>query len=318
VKKILLFTPKVSASNVGDAIIYKSCVEEIDDLYPQAFKVDISTHMPVGGRWLKRFNDVDKRFVLGSNILGFSFPKAAGNWSINPLSIPHLKNSILMGVGWRSYKKSFSSYERFIYKNILENKYVHSVRDSFTQERLKQLGIDSINTGCPTMWKLDEDHCAKIPTNKSENVIATITDYDRVPERDLQMFNTLIKNYKQVYVWVQGYFDYDYLKELNLLPKVKIINPTLEAYEETLSNLDCDYVGTRLHAGIKALQYKKRSLIISIDNRAIEKGKDFNLPVLSGENMSELESKVNSKFPTNIRIPIDNIQKWKNQFIEKG
>ena len=53
-----------------------------------------------------------------------------------------------------------------------------------------------------------------------------------------------------------------------------------------------DYVGTRLHAGIRALQHKKRTIIIGIDNRAIEKAKDFNLTVIDRKNIKNNGSSI--------------------------
>ena len=49
------------------------------------------------------------------------------------------------------------------------------------------------------------------------------------------------------------------------------MSPTLEAFDNLLeSEIDLDYIGTRLHAGIRAIQKKRRSIIIGVDNRALE------------------------------------------------
>ena len=48
-----------------------------------------------------------------------------------------------------------------------------------------------------------------------------------------------------------------------------------------MANTEFDYVGTRLHAGILALNYRKRTLIIAVDNRAAEMKTDINLPVIA-------------------------------------
>lgn len=94
-----------------------------------------------------------------------------------------------------------------------------------------------------------------------------------------------------------------------------ILPARLRAYENLLTSDDMDFVGTRLHAGIKALQNKKRSIIIGVDNRAIEKQKDFNLTVISRDKLKEqLADKVNSNFSTEINIPTENIREWKTQF----
>ena len=64
------------------------------------------------------------------------------------------------------------------------------------------------------------------------------------------------------------------------------------------------------------LQHKKRTIIIGIDNRAKEKKKDFNLPVIDREDMRDLAGTINSPLVTDIHIPLENINKWKGQFKE--
>ena len=67
---------------------------------------------------------------------------------------------------------------------------------------------------------------------------------------------------------------------LDLPFNVIIIPRDLEAYERRLIQGNVDYVGTRLHAGIFALNHKVRSIIVAVDNRAIEIAKDTNLPIV--------------------------------------
>lgn len=65
--------------------------------------------------------------------------------------------------------------------------------------------------------------------------------------------------------------------------KVEIIAATLKAYNEVLENEESlHYIGSRLHGGIRALQYKRRSIIIAIESRARSSRNDFNLPVIDG------------------------------------
>ena len=45
-------------------------------------------------------------------------------------------------------------------------------------------------------------------------------------------------------------------------------------------------------------------------------GCDFGLPILKDTNLNELESIINSKYELNLRIPYDNINKWKSQFLK--
>lgn len=142
---------------------------------------------------------------------------------------------------------------------MLHKDFVHSVRDSFTEQRLKSIGVENIyNTSCPTMWGLNEEHCKKIPTERSESVITTITDYDRNPKKDMFLLDALSKNYKNVYLWFQGKYDKQYFNTLFVSKNIRIID-TLEQFHELLTNENVEYIGTRLHAGIEALNYGRRS-----------------------------------------------------------
>lgn len=82
-------------------------------------------------------------------------------------------------------------------------------------------------------------------------------------------------------------------------------------HDENLEGI-VDYVGTRLHGGIRALQKNVRTLIIGVDNRAIEKKKDFNLPVVEREMIvDQLEIEINRPYDLNINLPESNIEKFK-------
>ena len=99
---------------------------------------------------------------------------------------------------------------------------------------------------------------------------------------------------------------------------MRIIEPDLHAYTAALQSGKIDYVGTRLHAGIHALNQKVRTIILAVDNRATEMGKDFNLPVIQRTQVEEkLQIMIQSTWRTKISIPKENIQKWKMQFKEK-
>ena len=72
---------------------------------------------------------------------------------------------------------------------------------------------------------------------------------------------------------------YEYLMQLvqNIKINLEIISPNLRSFDFILENEDIDYVGTRLHAGIRAVQKSVRTFIVTIDNRAKEISKDIYL-----------------------------------------
>ena len=132
-----------------------------------------------------------------------------------------------------------------------------------------------------------------------------------------KLLDTYCKEYEQAYYFAQGTGDIQYLKDLGYAHKVTLLSPQLPCYNEILSQGNIDYIGTRLHAGIRALQNSVRSFIIGIDNRAIEMANDFCLPVLNQHNLSELTTLINKDYSLDLTIPFENINQWRAQFTSK-
>lgn len=317
-KKIVLFDTAEASDNLGDQIIMDYCEKHVNHILEgkPSFIYKIPTHLD-GGKNARRLNRQSKvSFVCGTNILKTSilFNKL---WKISLLDAIFYMNICLMGVGWGNYTNFKSDpYTKFVYRRLFKNNMLHAVRDEFTKKELAYLGISNvIYTACPTMWNLTNEHCKKIPTEKSDVVITTLTAYKPDVVRDSIMLKILTKLYRKVFFWSQQIEDIDYLMNLNFdKSKLIIIPSTLKEYDDVLSNVDIDFVGTRLHAGIRALNHKRRTLIISIDNRAKEIHRSTNLFILEREKINCLEEVIKKSLPTNINIPYDNIIKWKNQF----
>ena len=169
------------------------------------------------------------------------------------------------------------------------------------------------------MWRLNRSFCESIPVSKAPDVVTTVTDYRREIERDNLMLQILGRNYRKVYLWLQGNQDQEYIKQLNLPGNCIALTRNLKSFEEKLQSGFVDYVGTRLHAGIYALNHRVRSIIIAVDNRAIEIAKDTNLPMVMGDKLHmELEAMLSSDFRTDITLNIDNIHLFLEQFRKKG
>jgi hypothetical protein len=313
-KNIVLYNPALSSLNMGDHIIFDGAKKELDSLAKDAFIVEVSTHLPVS-RYLRHTKDFDYKFVCGSNLLRGKMNRLFRQWDINIFNSKYVGPCVLVGTGWWQYGDEPNSYTKRLYKKVLSSNLYHSVRDSYTEKQMRKMGFQNVlNTGCPTMWSLTKEHCLDIPKIKSEDVVCTITDYNKDFENDKKMLEILCNNYKNVYLWIQGTKDYEYFTELKFKSdKIKLVAPNLESYDRILEK-DVDYVGTRLHAGVRALQKKKRSIIIAIDNRAIEKQKDFNLKCISRSEIEKLSELISSNFATEINIPIEKIKKWKSQF----
>lgn len=312
--RITIFDTSVCTENVGDEIIMDSVKRELRSMFKQTMFLTVPTHEKVTRISYIKMAKTHTGFVGGSNLLATNMRYPINQWNIHIWNTKYFKDVVLMGVGSQNYGKKVNYYTRLLYRKALTDKYIHSVRDSYTEEVLKSIGINNvINTGCPTLWQLTEKHCKTIPHKKAKNVICTFTDYNKDFDKDKELARILFNNYEKVYCWIQGTEDYEYINSIS--DKFILVDPHLEDYDNVLNgDFELDYVGTRLHAGIRAMQKSRRSIILSIDNRAREMGRDYNLNIIERDDIENLEKYINSDFKTDIKLNLENINKWKSQF----
>jgi len=313
--KITLFDTYVCSDNLGDSIIMDSVREHINEMFPDSMVMYTQTHEKISHSTYSIIKKSNFSFVGGTNLISSNM-NFYNQWKINLIDSLFLKDIILMGVGWWKYQKNANFYTQYLLKSILNHTFLHSVRDSYTESMLKKVGFQNIvNTSCPTMWSLNEEHCKDIPASKAETVITTLTDYNQHPNHEIGLINLLKKSYKKIYFWPQGSHDVEYLNKLGIFKLVTILPAKVEAYNLILKNeASIDFVGTRLHAGIRALQNKRRTIILALDNRSVEKAKDFNLMICPRNDLGKLKQLIYSNFSTCIKLPYHNISKFKNQF----
>lgn len=318
---VTIFDTASSSLNIGDQIIMEAVITELQELFidkEQLFTV--STHAGFNRSTRKIVSKSLRSIVGGTNLLNSRRRIFRGNqWSLSLGDILEINNTVLMGVGWQNYQTKINKRAKFTYKKILDVNAIHSVRDQYTKKKLESIGLKNVvNTGCPTIWRLSPNFCLTIPSRKSSNVITTITDYRADKNNDEKMLEILKNNYKKVYLWIQGSGDRKYFESLDkdITEGISLIAPNLAEYDNILLNLqDIEFVGTRLHAGIRALQNGKRAIIISVDNRATEMGKDFCLNVLERSEITSLEQYINKDIQTKIKLPDKEIKLWKEQFM---
>src|SRR5207248_5557161 len=172
------------------------------------------------------------------------------------------------------------------------------VRDTYTYMKLKPHVPTAIYTACPTMWMLDEPRCRRIPVRKARDVIFAVTYYRPAPEADRRVFELLRGQYEKVFFWPQQSRDLTYAREIGLAGFVQI-DRDVGGYHRVLDE-GVDFVGARLHGGIRALQRGRRALILPVDNRATEISKSTNLPIASRDDCGAIECWINNPQPTNI------------------
>ncbi|MGC3981975.1 MAG: polysaccharide pyruvyl transferase family protein [Steroidobacteraceae bacterium] len=313
VHKIAVLDTSVTSMNLGDQIIMDASRGILNELFPNAFYVNLPTHEFFLWESYRVIKDCDYVFVGGSNLLK---SKMAWNnqWKISPLDLLMRRNCILLGCGWWHYQKAPDWYSRQLLRRILSGKYTHSLRDHYSAAQLHAAGIaNARNTSCVTMWKLDEAHCERIPLQRAPRVMTTLTGYNADPVADKAVLELLLKHYEEVVLWVQQPEDFAYASTL-AGGRIKFIAPNLASYTDFLRNNHVDYVGSRLHGGIRALQTGKRSLILAVDNRAVEIARDTQLPVVKRDDIAAVERWIATPAPTRIRLPTQAIDAWMAQF----
>ena len=276
------------------------------------------THIPISLADFLIAQDRDYAFFCGTNAFRkrWRLRSRKNQWALNGWQLALSKPIITLGVGWNSYKSGSGYLSSLAYRRLLCKKSLQSARDEFTARMLRNIGVKNVlNTGCATIWGLTPEHLSYIPEKKSDSAIFTITDYDRDPKSDVEMISALAKNYDKIIFWPQGALDLEYLTSLRLPYAVELLPSGLSAFDKALE-ANVDFVGTRLHAGIRALQKAKRSIIISIDNRAAEMQQNFNIPVVARGDSEMLVRMIRGNWVPKITLPLKNIEMWKSQFLE--
>ncbi|WP_257659024.1 polysaccharide pyruvyl transferase family protein [Parapedobacter lycopersici] len=310
----IIFDTSIGTTNLGDHIIMDAVDRIADALFVDDFVINMPTHVAIHPKDLPRLRHYDTAIVGGTNLLKNN-TLYKSQWKVGLKDLIVLRHKVvLLGVGWWQYQdKPVSAYSRMMYRALFSKKYLHAVRDNYTLQKLHEIGIKNVvNTGCPTVWELDEPHCSQINPKKRDTVVTTITDYMRDPEKDGKMLEILKKHYQRVFVWIQGSKDRAYIE--SLATDIQYIPPKLAAFDAFLEREACEYIGTRLHAGIRALQKKRKAIIIGIDNRALEMRNDIGLPVLERQRVESLEERIHEEMAVRLYLDTQRIEQWKAQF----
>lgn len=308
-----VFDTAIGSDNLGDHIIMDSVWDVIREILPDAVISKTPSHRRATLAELRAGKKCALSIVGGTNILK-SHMLVRGNWRITPLDYLYWRNVVLLGVGWQQYGGEADAATRLFFKSVLSRTHLQSVRDMHTHGKLHRHVPTAIYTACPTMWELDEQRCRRIAVRKARNVVFAVTYYRPAPAQDRRVFEILKSRYDKVFFWPQQERDIPYLRDLGIADQVVPIKPDVRHYNDVLADGDVDFVGARLHGGIRALQRGRRAMIIPVDNRAIELGKSTFLPTVSRDDPDAIVRWIDNPAPTRVVLPTDAIRQWKAQF----
>ena len=309
-KRAVVLDTSVASTNIGDQIIMEAVRKGLREPLDGTLVSTVASHDRMGpkGRGMVRKADV---VVAGGSNLISSHMWVRSVWRLAPRDAFLGMNTVLMGVGWYQFQRKPDPYTAWLLRRVLHPTALHSVRDSHAQAMLASIGITNVvNTGCPTLWGLGAEDAPAYPTERAEEVVTTLNSYIPDLAADRKLIEMLRARYKRIYAWVQTAEDHALLRQLG--EDIVIIDPSLAGYDDLLTRgQPLDYVGNRLHGGIRALQHGRRAIIIEIDNRASEMGRDFNLPTVARTDFAQLERMIDGDMRIDVRPPREAIARWK-------
>ena len=306
--RIGLIDPSLGTSNLGDIIISKAVKKQLSS-YGVNPKVVLPSHRKWTETEIRFSNDVDLWIVAGSNLMS-SHLLAYNQWKTSRAQRKILSGkTVMLGVGWWQYQSKPDLYTKWTYSKLFSNALPQGLRDEYSLSQTKHITENSLNIGCATIWDLENGSLRE----GNGQVVLTLTDYMKDPEQDKKIIEYALTNFETVKFWAAGKKDIQYLKNLGYSKKVQVLDRTLDALDTEYVN-GVSHFGTRLHAGIRALQFNCRSLIFAVDNRATEMGTDFNLPVVSRVNCNFVKVKIPTEL--SLKMPRKDIDLFMQKLVQ--
>lgn len=297
--------PALGSQNTGDEIIADAVRVELNALGLKP------TEFSTRRAWTRAERAAARTcglfFLGGTNILS-SEPQKYRQWIFGLRDANVMRSKVVLtGVGWWQYQDRPNALARTALGWLLSPTVAHAVRDSYTERQLAGIDRPVLMTSCPTAWSLDRHRGARV--DFSGRIVATITDYLRDPVADGVLLSALRERAAVLTVWPQGHEDADYVRSLGFGEHLS--EPGLSTFAGLLRPDDACYVGTRLHAGIRAMQLGRASLIVAIDNRAAEMGADIGFTTVPRTDLREDTSALWRAGEFEIRLPRANIDRWR-------
>jgi polysaccharide pyruvyl transferase WcaK-like protein len=318
-RHVHLIDTSVASDNIGDEIIVAEARRALQPLLADAYVTTSSGHDGLGHYGRKLAHAADVVLVLGTNALNPDY-QLRGHfiWALSRRDLPVLEGKVvLLGVGANRDFDRVSWRQRRLLRRLLSPRHLHSVRDATGKRLLDEVGVASVNTSCPTLWRY-ADAPPQLPEAPAPEVCFTLTKH-KPHASDAVLVAALRKVYPRLHFWPQQPRDLDYLHTLAPRLKLDIVAPNLAAYDALLAGRAIDVVGTRLHGCIRGLMHGRRVLAVAIDNRARDIGQETGLPVLPREAVEgALAQRLAGRIVTRLTVPRAPVEQFLAQFRPGG
>jgi polysaccharide pyruvyl transferase WcaK-like protein len=304
-----LLDTSINSNNDGDNII----VDAILDIFPELRLIErLPTHRYLSREERTIADNSEMLVVTGTNILTSRLWQDR-QWKLKLSSLRKMnKKVVFLGVGWRQYQENMTRRSRMMMDYMTHPVVPVSARDQYTASKLRNAGYAAINTGCPTMWKLPQTLPA---LGNRDECVFTFTDYNPDKELDVAILASLAKKYSAVHVWPQSAKDQQNLTSLDLPENTFRLSRGICSLDNAIAGRD--YVGTRLHAGIRSAQTGASALVVAVDNRAMEISRDTGFPAVDrkkGLAAFEEVYEATSATQSSITLPLKDIAEWTEKF----
>jgi polysaccharide pyruvyl transferase WcaK-like protein len=311
---IAIVDTSICTDNLGDEIIMDAVNDVVWELFPNAYVFRVPSHEALSDRTRKFIRQASWCFIGGTNLLSSDITPW-GLWRLDEAGAAAYGSTrtVCLGTGWNDYMPEATPQTRALLQTALSPDLLHSTRDSYTRDHLATVGRKAITTSCMTTWQLTPEHIATLPATRGRSVIFTLSAWRRDVEADRAFVEVLRRHYPTVYFFPQMQDDYDYFLGFGW-DNIKVVVTTTEAYNHFLENEEVDFVGTRLHGGIRAMQKGRRALILAIDNRAAEIANVTGLPVIQRADTAAIEGWIERHERITVNLPAAAIEQWKAQF----
>ncbi|MBO9602631.1 MAG: polysaccharide pyruvyl transferase family protein [Novosphingobium sp.] len=311
---IHLIDTAIASENIGDEIIVDAARRHLAPILADCRVSSSSGHDGLGPAGRKLVASAQLVLLLGTNALASRYKVGRRfMWRVAPADVPLLAGKVvLFGVGANTPFDRVEGAQKAFLSRVLSPAYRHSVRDGRAQTIVEAAGHVALDTSCPTLWDC-ADGRYRPPARKTDTVCFTLTEHKPDPS-DCLLIEILSEAYRRVVFFPQQARDLRYLREITDRTQIEILAPNLAAYDRFLSQTETDVVGTRLHGTIRGVQHGRRALVVQIDNRAEDIGKETGLPTISRNALPKLSEWIHGASEAQLRLPQEQIAAFLQQF----
>lgn len=271
--QIAFLDPSVCSANAADNFITQICLTEIGAMFPYNSVVKVSSHNPIDEFSNFRLENSKFGVIGGTGILSHILPgKTNFQWKNEHqlLRIPFIG----MGLGFENKDMIIGPRVAEFYRRIFADNII-SVRGEYTKGILESIGVQCINTGCPSLW----DFHPFVSFGASQNVVFNFNSYRKVDHKEY--YEILKRKYKKVFLYCQHYLDLKTFKEEFPGEEILLAPIDFPSLAKFCLEQKADFIGTRVHSSIYVMKHGVRSIVIDTDCRTSEVIGEIGLPLVS-------------------------------------